>query len=215
MARAIVSVLCLIWAAGTTGALAAPPPVAVADRIIAEPALFDGCAEGRAAIELLALRSDAAAIRTINDAFERCTRTAHNQDGVAAAELGVAVTAFAAARRGDGPTAAAQYDRAALYARRAAIRSASVHRNDVVVVARPAGRGSSSGMPTHVVTLPTADGPVRAEVASPIGSQPGVAYVPPTVLAEAEPAPTGLLVKLASELESAAHLARDTMSARK
>jgi hypothetical protein len=206
-----------MWAVGATGASAAQPPVAipVADRIIAQRTLFGGCAEGRAAIELLALRSDADAIRIIDDAFEHCTRTAHDQDGVAAAELGIAVTAFVAARRGDGPAAAAEYDRAAGYARRAAIRSALAHRNDLVVVARPAGRASSSGVPTHVETLSTADGPARAEVASPIGSQPGIAYAPPTVLSEADPAPGKPIVKLARELESAARLARDTISAPK
>lgn len=218
MTRAIVTAVCVLCAAGTTAASAAQPaaPVPAADRIVANPALFAGCAEGRAAVTRLAQRSDDDTLRSADETLQHCMRTVHDQDGVAAAELGIAVTAFLAARCQAGAEAAAGYDRAADFAHRAEVRSALVHRDDTSLVARPAGRASAAGMPTHVTTSQAADGTMsRGEVSSPVGSQPGVAYAPPPVLRERVAARVSTIVTLARDLESDARRERAAIPAPK
>ena len=218
MTKAMVAAICVICATGTTAASAGQPPPAVlaADRIVANTALFAGCAQGRAALALLAERSDEDALRSADDALQQCMRTVRDRDGVAVAELGIAATAFLAGQRHAGSEAAADYERAEIYARHAAVRWLLVHRDDYSVVFRPAGRASAAGIPTHVTTSVAPDGTIsRTEVSSPIGSSPDVAYAPPPVLRERVPAAEGAIVKLARELESDARRERAAIRAPK
>ena len=118
-------------------ASAAPSP---ALRVLAPEnrPFFAGCPGGAAAAALLAERRDASALATADASFQTCMRTSRDQNDVAAAELGIAVTAFFTAQTHVGPAAISDYNRAVGYAHQAGSRSLNAHRATTAASPQPA-----------------------------------------------------------------------------